>query len=56
MYGGPQQGDFATVMTKLGLAKSADINGGSPNAVSFTPNVRHSACSRCDALEFECFD
>ena len=43
MYGGPQQPAFATAMTKLGLAKSDDINGGQPNAVSFTPDVRLSS-------------
>lgn len=40
MYGGPQQPAFASAMVKLGLAKYKDLNGGTPNCVSFTPDVR----------------
>jgi len=40
MYGGPQQPAFASAMVNLGVAKSEDLNGGSPNCVSFTPDVR----------------
>ncbi len=39
MYGGPQQGDFSNTVTKFGVTKSKDLNGGAPNCVSFTPNV-----------------
>ncbi|KAF9513839.1 GMC oxidoreductase [Hydnum rufescens UP504] len=38
MYGGPQQPAFASAMVKLGLKKYKDLNGGTPNCVSFTPN------------------
>ncbi|KAF9508779.1 GMC oxidoreductase [Hydnum rufescens UP504] len=37
MYGGPQQSYFASVMVKFGLAKNPDLNGGTPNCVSFPP-------------------
>ena len=40
MYGGPQQKAFASTMVSLGLKKYRDLNGGTPNCVSFTPNVR----------------
>lgn len=39
MYGGPQQLAFASAMVNLGLVKYKDLNGGTPNCVSFTPNV-----------------
>jgi choline dehydrogenase-like flavoprotein len=38
MYGGPQQPAFAQTMVNLGLVKYKDLNGGTPNCVSFTPN------------------
>ena len=39
MYGGPQQPAFASVMTQFGLVHYKDLNGGTPNCVSFTPNA-----------------
>lgn len=39
MFGGPQQPAFASALVKLGLVKYKDLNGGTPNCVSFTPNV-----------------
>ncbi|KAF9517618.1 GMC oxidoreductase [Hydnum rufescens UP504] len=38
MYGGPQEPAFASVMVKFGLVKYKDLNGGTPNCVSFTPD------------------
>jgi hypothetical protein len=43
MYGGPQQPAFAATMVNMGLNHAADLNGGSPNCVAFTPNVRTSS-------------
>jgi choline dehydrogenase len=40
MYGGPQQSSFVQAVQSLtGITQSPDLNGGSPNCVSFTPNV-----------------
>ncbi|KAF8311835.1 alcohol oxidase [Clavulina sp. PMI_390] len=39
MYGGPQQPAFAQTMVNMGLVKYKDLNGGTPNCVSFTPNT-----------------
>ncbi|KAF7378064.1 Glucose oxidase [Mycena sanguinolenta] len=39
MYGGPQQGDFVnTIVNLTGIAHYKDLNGGTPNCVSITPN------------------
>ncbi|KAJ6480268.1 hypothetical protein C8R45DRAFT_905815 [Mycena sanguinolenta] len=39
MYGGPQQGDFVnTIVNLTGIAHYQDLNGGTPNCVSITPN------------------
>ncbi|KZS92239.1 alcohol oxidase [Sistotremastrum niveocremeum HHB9708] len=39
MFGGPQQMAFVNTITNLtGITHSPDINGGAPNAVSFTPD------------------
>lgn len=48
MYGGPQQFAFENVMTQLGLSKGDDLSGGSPNIVSFAPNVRS-----CTSRQFQ---
>jgi choline dehydrogenase len=38
MHGGPQQGAFTeTIMSITGIERRADVNGGAPNGVSFTP-------------------
>ncbi|KAF8315210.1 alcohol oxidase [Clavulina sp. PMI_390] len=53
MYGGPQQPAFAQTMETLGLALSPDLNGGTPNSVSFTPNtlIPNSGDHRCSSAE-----
>ncbi|KAF8205978.1 glucose oxidase [Mycena galopus ATCC 62051] len=39
MYGGPQQGDFVdTIVSLTGISHFKDLNGGTPNCVSITPN------------------
>lgn len=40
MFAGPQQHDFATVMTEFGLPLGQDVCGGDPTGVTFVPNVR----------------
>lgn len=41
MYGGSQQGDFVkSIQNFTGSAKYPDVNGGSPNCVAYTPNIR----------------
>jgi choline dehydrogenase len=41
MYGGPQQPAFVeTIVGLTGINHDKDINGGAPNCVSITPNVR----------------
>lgn len=46
MNNGPQQPAFqATIKNLTGIVHSDDVNGGSPNAVSFTPMVSFSLAS-----------
>ena len=41
MYGGPQQPAFVnTIVGLTGIKHYKDLNGGTPNCVSITPNVR----------------
>jgi hypothetical protein len=41
MYGGPQQHAFVnTIVGLTGINHYKDLNGGTPNCVSITPNVR----------------
>ena len=43
MNDGPQQAAFqATIRNLTGIVHSDDINGGAPNAISFTPMVSYS--------------
>lgn len=40
MYGGPQQPAFVQAIQAItGIAHNPDLNGGSPNCVSYTPNA-----------------